>query len=77
MAKSPRKKDDAPTEKEPVTAFGKWLKKKDIHPQSFAHEMNLSLSYVNALRAGTSTPGAKLRLKIQDRSAGAVRFDQW
>lgn len=77
MTKTATKKADAPTENEPSTAFGKWLKKKNLHPQAFAQEMGLSLSYVNALRAGTSAPGAKLRLKIQERSGGAVRFDQW
>jgi transcriptional regulator with XRE-family HTH domain len=77
MAKNATKKADASTENEPSTAFGKWLKKKEIHPQDFAQEMELSLSYVNALRAGSATPSAKLRLKIQERSNGAVRFDQW
>lgn len=58
-------------------SFAEWLVRERIHPQAFAVELGLTVGYVYALRAGARAPGARLRLRIAERSGGAVRFDGW
>lgn len=58
-------------------SFAQWLDRERIHPQAFASELGLTVAYIYRLRAGTQTPGAKLRIRIQERTAGVVRFDGW
>jgi hypothetical protein len=43
----------------------------------FAEQLGITVGYVINLKAGRSTPGAKLRLRIQEHTGGAVRFDDW
>lgn len=54
-----------------------WLIRERIHPQAFATELGLTVGYVYSLRAGRVAPSARLRLRIQERTGGAVRFDSW
>lgn len=58
-------------------AFAEWLYREGLDASVLASELGITESYVRALLRRIATPGAKLRLKIQDRTEGEVRFDSW
>jgi hypothetical protein len=60
-----------------VTPFAEWLDRERVTPSVLAGELGITVSYVRALCSGRGSPGAKLRLRIQERTGGAVRFDSW
>jgi len=57
--------------------FAQWLDRERVTPEVLAEELGVTLSYVRMLRDRRATPGAKLRLRIQERTKGAVPFDCW
>jgi len=59
------------------SAFGRWMETQTVGPAALADELGITQSYVRALRDGQATPGAKLRIRIEARTYGAVRFDAW
>lgn len=59
------------------SVFAGWLERANIHPQELATDLGLTVGYVYSLRSGRATPGAKLRLQIQERTGGEVKFDDW
>lgn len=59
------------------TVFKEWLDRERVVLRHIAGELGITESYVRSLASGKQTPGAKLRLRIQARTEGAVRFDSW
>lgn len=59
------------------SAFAEWMSRQCIQPADLADQLGITTSYVRMLRDGSARPGAKLRIRIQERTNGAVRFDAW
>ena len=59
------------------SVFAEWLDRERVALDALAGELGITVSYVRILAKGRSTPGAKLRLRIQERTGGFVRFDSW
>lgn len=57
--------------------FAEWLDRERVSIPALASELGVTASYVRMLRSRAATPGARLRLRIQERTGGAVRFDDW
>ena len=57
--------------------FAQWLDRERVKPEVLAEQLGITVSYVRILKKGKATPGAKLRLRIQEHTGGAVRFDSW
>jgi len=53
------------------------MERSNLHPQEVASDLGLTVGYVYSLRAGRARPGAKLRLQIQERTGGEVKFSDW
>jgi len=58
-------------------AFAEWLYREGIDPRAMAIELGITEDYVRKLLRGDLAPGARLRLRIQERTEGEVRFDSW
>lgn len=59
------------------TAFARWIEETRKPFDVIASELDVTTHYVRILAAGKCTPSAKLRLRIQALSRGAVMFDAW
>lgn len=57
--------------------FAEWLYREGIDPWALASELGITEDYVRKLLRGDLAPGARLRLRIQERTDGEVRFDNW
>jgi DNA-binding XRE family transcriptional regulator len=60
-----------------LSKFGQYLKKQAITAALAAEELDVTTSYINALAAGTMTPGLKLAIEIQKWSRSAVLAASW
>ena len=58
-------------------AFAEWLDRERVAPKALAAELGITVGYVYNLRTGQATPGAKLRIRIHQRTDGQVPFDSW
>lgn len=60
-----------------IGVFAEWLDRERVPIPALADELGITASYVRALLRRDFTPSAKLRLRIQARTEGAVPFDCW
>lgn len=59
------------------TVFKEWLDRERVVLRHIADELGITVDYCRKLARGDHAPGVKLRLRIQARTEGAVRFDSW
>ena len=75
--KTPSKGGRPRKKKAKNTAFAKWLKSSGTSPAQVSEDLECGLSSVYAMRDGSRTPGADMRIAIEDYTEGAVGFRDW